>query len=139
MRRFNTLDDPFVETNIETAKLYRADLEYLQARGLPLRSVLRDALRSYVQVLQKWSPAPVMKQDQRSAFIMRGMLPDGTRQPDRPDNKPVAVVIEKPRIIIQVPRERPDMAGWTKADRDAWIMRGTFPDDDGDDGDNLSR
>lgn len=57
-RRFNPQDDPFVETNIESAKLYAADLEYIQSRGLALRSILRDALRSYVQALQENHPAP---------------------------------------------------------------------------------
>lgn len=130
-RRFNNPDDPFRETNIETCGLYVADLDYLQERGLPLRTVIREALRAYVQVLQARTPGPVMTARQRDTFIMRGILPNGTRYQDPPDKIPVAVVVEKPRLYIQAHELRPDMTGWTKAQRDAWILNGTVPGDEG--------
>lgn len=64
------------EVNLESAKLFQGDLDYLQARGIPIRSVLREALHEHVLLL-KARAVPVMTREQRAAFIMNGQLPTG--------------------------------------------------------------
>jgi len=73
-RRFVTQDNPVREVNLQSAKLFQSDLEYLEARGIPVRSVLREALHAHVQSL-KSRAVPLMTAEQRAAFIMNGQLP----------------------------------------------------------------
>jgi len=75
-RRFVTPDNPVGEVNLQSAKLFQSDLDYLQARGIPVRSVLREALHEHVLKI-KSRAVPVMTPEQRSAFIMNGQLPHG--------------------------------------------------------------
>jgi len=73
-RKFVTADNPVKEVNIQSAKIFQSDLEYLQSRGIPLRSVLREALHEHVQKI-KSRALPVMTPEQRAAFVMNGQLP----------------------------------------------------------------
>ena len=75
-RRFVTADNPVRELNLQTAKLFESDLDYLQSRGIPVRPVLREALHEHVLRL-KSRAVPVMTPEQRSAFIMNGQIPAG--------------------------------------------------------------
>jgi hypothetical protein len=76
-RRFVTEDTPVREVNLQSAKLFLSDLDFLQSRGIPVRSVLREALHQHV-LKMKSGIVPVMTKEQRAAFIMNGQLPAGT-------------------------------------------------------------
>ena len=75
-RRFVTEDTPVREVNLQSAKLFQSDLDFLTSRGIPVRSVLREALHEHVVKL-KSGVVPVMTKEQRAAFIMNGHLPVG--------------------------------------------------------------
>jgi hypothetical protein len=75
-RRFVTMDTPVREVNLQSAKLFQSDLDFLQSRGIPVRSVLREALHEHVLRL-KSRAVPVMTTEQRAAFIMNGQIPTG--------------------------------------------------------------
>ena len=73
-RRFVTPDNPVQEVNLQSAKLFASDLAFLDSRGIPVRSVLREALHEHVLTL-KSRAVPRMTREQRAAFIMNGQLP----------------------------------------------------------------
>jgi hypothetical protein len=75
-RRFVIPENPVHEVNLQSAKLFQSDLDYLQARGIPVRSVLREALHEHV-LSMKLRAVPVMTKEQRAAYIMNGQLPSG--------------------------------------------------------------
>jgi hypothetical protein len=75
-RRFVGPENPVLEVNLQSAKLFQSDLDYLQARGIPVRTVLREALHEHV-LSMKTRAVPVMTKEQRAAFIMNGQLPAG--------------------------------------------------------------
>jgi len=80
-RRFVTPDRPLREINLQSAKLFQSDLDFLKSRGIPVRTVLREALHEHVQKLRSKSP-PIMTAEQRAAFIMNGLLPAGEVSPE---------------------------------------------------------
>ncbi len=73
-RKFVTPENPVREVNLQSAKLFVSDLEFLQSRGVPVRSVLREALHDYV-VSMRSRALPQMTREQRAAFIINGKLP----------------------------------------------------------------
>jgi hypothetical protein len=75
-RRFVSQDNPVREVNVESAKLFQSDLDYLKSRGIPVRSVLREALHEHVMTMKSRN-IPVITPEQRAAFIMNGQLPAG--------------------------------------------------------------
>jgi hypothetical protein len=75
-RRYITDDNPVREVNLQSAKLFQSDLDFLMARGIPVRTALREALHEHVEKLQL-RKMPVMSQEQRAAFILNGKVPAG--------------------------------------------------------------
>lgn len=75
-RRFILENNPVREVNLQSAKLFESDLEYLKARGIPVRTALREALHDHVEKL-KVRGLPVMSAEQRAAFILNGKVPAG--------------------------------------------------------------
>jgi hypothetical protein len=75
-RKFVTPDNPVREVNLQSAKLFASDLDFLQARGIPVRSAMREALHEYV-VTMKSRALPAMTREQRVAYIINGKLPAG--------------------------------------------------------------
>ena len=75
-RRFITEDTPVREVNLQSAKLFASDLDFLKAHGIPVRTALREALHEHVVKLRSRG-LPVMTADQRAAFILNGKVPAG--------------------------------------------------------------
>jgi hypothetical protein len=71
-----TTEKPVREVNLQTAKLFESDLEYLRARGIPVRTALREALHEHVEKLRS-KGLPAMTAEQRAAFILNGRVPAG--------------------------------------------------------------
>lgn len=75
-RHYITRENPVREINLQTAKLFVSDLEFLQSRGIPVRTALREALHEHVKKIQSRS-LPAMTAEQRAAFILNGKVPAG--------------------------------------------------------------
>jgi hypothetical protein len=75
-RRFISENNPVREVNLQSAKLFESDLEYLKARGIPVRTALREALHNHVETLRVRG-LPAMSAEQRAAFILNGKVPAG--------------------------------------------------------------
>jgi len=75
-RRYITNENPVREVNLQSAKLFESDLEFLQARGIPVRTALREALHEHVKKIRSRG-LPAMTAEQRAAFILNGKVPAG--------------------------------------------------------------
>lgn len=75
-RRYITNENPVREVNLQSAKLFESDLEFLHARGIPIRTALREALHDHVEKIRSRS-LPAMTAEQRAAFILNGKIPAG--------------------------------------------------------------
>lgn len=75
-RRYITQENPVREVNLQSAKLFLHDLEFLQARGIPVRTALREALHEHVEKIRSRG-LPAMTAEQRAAFIQNGKVPAG--------------------------------------------------------------
>ncbi len=75
-RRYITSENPVREVNLQSAKLFERDLEFLQVRGIPVRTALREALHEHVEKMRSRG-LPVMTAEQRAAFILNGKVPAG--------------------------------------------------------------
>lgn len=75
-RRYITKENPVREVNLQSAKLFESDLAFLQARGIPVRTALREALHEHVEKIRSHG-LPAMTAEQRAAFILNGRVPAG--------------------------------------------------------------
>ncbi|HEX3002529.1 MAG TPA: hypothetical protein VHN82_09260 [Methanoregula sp.] len=75
-RRYITNENPVREVNLQSAKLFESDLEFLRARGIPVRTALREALHEHVEKIRSRG-LPAMTAEQRAAFILNGKVPAG--------------------------------------------------------------
>ncbi len=75
-RRYITSDNPVREVNLQSAKLFQSDLDFLAARGIPVRTAVREALHEHVEKLRS-QRIPTMTAEQRSAYILNGKVPAG--------------------------------------------------------------
>jgi len=80
-RRYITSDNPVREVNLQSAKLFQSDLDFLAARGIPVRTAVREALHEHVEKL-RLRRIPVMTAEQRSAYILNGKIPAGEAPPE---------------------------------------------------------
>ncbi|MDD5143740.1 hypothetical protein [Methanoregula sp.] len=75
-RRYITNENPVREVNLQSAKLFESDLEFLRTRGIPVRTALREALHEHVKKIQS-KALPAMTPEQRAVFILNGKVPAG--------------------------------------------------------------
>jgi len=75
-RHYITNENPVREVNLQSAKLFESDLEFLRARGIPVRTALREALHEHVEQI-RLRGLPAMTAEQRAAFILNGKIPAG--------------------------------------------------------------
>jgi hypothetical protein len=117
------------ETHKVLCQVYRNDYDYLKEKGIPIARAVRTALAEYVLNCRK--KPPILRRDQRDAFILRGVLPDGSQVPEAVVTVTLAEISAKPAALNQSASSSvvlPDLHLWTKAERDAWILNGIMPD-----------
>jgi len=131
-RRFLHRDAPVQEIGLRSAKLFKDDIEFIQARGQHPRTMIREALHIYVDAWRTANYLPVMSKKERDQFIM-------TRVPclkilhtrsdpvvDTHENQPITIRTNTPSDIIKRPSIE-EMRDWTKGQRDIYILYGTVP------------
>jgi hypothetical protein len=110
------INRPVKKTSIWAATLYQDDLEYLKQHDIPIARALRAALTDYVLNLkskERGHPAwHEMTKTERDAHILSA----------RDDFRPECEVVPA-AAVLEIPREpAPDMTGWTREERGAWIL-----------------
>ena len=115
------INRPVKVTLYSTARLYQDDLEYLMQHDIPIAEALRAALTDYVLDLkskERGRPAwHEMIKAERDARIM------SAGDDFRPEREVVPAAVVPAEIVPEIPREpAPDMTGWTREERGAWIL-----------------
>jgi hypothetical protein len=116
------------ETHKVLCQVYKSDYEYLKENRIPIARAVRTALAEYVLTCRK-NP-PILRRDQRDAYILRGVLPDGSQVPEVVVTAKLIEISAKPPVLNQSACSSvilPDMQTWTKEERDTWILTGTIP------------
>lgn len=116
--------------NITSSRVYQEDLDYLTEKEIPLNRILKEVLHEYVLMHKAGVPRILMSSSERTAaersnFILKGILPDGTKVKDQ---EPAVPIVEIRPVPVEAVEPAPaDIDTWTKEQRDTWILKGERP------------
>ena len=115
------INQPARRTSVCTTTLYQGDLEYLRRREIPIARALRAALTdSVLDLKSKERGQPAWHEMTKAERDARIMSAPNIEHPV-PQVQPAAAEPEIPRSPV------PDMTGWTREERSAWILDGVIP------------
>lgn len=119
------INRPSKKSSVCCTTLYEDDLAYLKEHGIPLARAVRLALHEYVIIqkdLQKGKPNfEKMTREERFAWVLSAPRGDSVEPGD--------LQILGEEVLRSIPHEPvPDMTGWTRDERGAWILDGVIPD-----------